>query len=232
MTTGHWTKGSGYFAAGDFASAVECHKKAIKAAPDPVFACGARLLLGITYVSDQQLEKADDMFEEVQRFSETHSIEFVGTVGRLFQGIISITRGHLNQGVTTVQDLLIEWTDNGNRYRLATGEHLLGKIYLQMVMGSESRSFSFIARNIGFLVKNVPFADRKAEAHFNRAIEVAHKIDAQSLLGQVKLDLGLLHHAKKRPEQARQCISEAIELFEDCQAGGFLERARNTLSTL
>jgi tetratricopeptide (TPR) repeat protein len=96
----------------------------------------------------------------------------------------------------------------------------------------KSRSFSFIARNIGFLVKNVPFADRKAEAHFKRAIEVARAIGAKSLLGQVKFDLGLLHHAKKRPEQARQCIHEAILLFEECRAEAFAERAKNALSDL
>jgi len=232
MTTGHWTRGSGYFAAGDFESAIECHDKAILAAPDPVFACGAKLLLGMTYVSNRQLEEADNMFEEVQRFSETHSIEFVGAVGRLFQGIISITRGHLSQGVATVEDLLVDWTENGNKYRYATAENLLGKVYLQIVMGSETRSFSFIARNIGFLVKNVPFADRKAEAHFNRSINVAKEIGAKSLLGQARFDLGLLHHAKHRPDQARQCMHEAIQLFEECQAEGFLEKARETLSNL
>ena len=232
MTTGHWTVGCGYLAAGNFSSAIECHKKAIKAAPDPAFSCGAKLLLGMTYVSNHQLEDADNMFEEVQRFSESYGIEFVGTVGRLFQGIISITRGNLQQGVTTVEDLLRVWIENGSQYRYLTGQHLLGKVYLQIVQGAEPKSLSFLAKNIAFLVRNVPFADKKAEAHFNRAIGVAEEIGAKSILGQAKLDLGMLHLAKKRTGQARECIREAIELFEVCEAEGFLKQAKEALSSL
>ena len=57
-------------------------------------------------------------------------------------------------------------------------------------------------------------------------------VGAKSLLGQVKFDLGLLHHAKKRRDLARPYISEAIQLFEECRADGFLEKARATLSNL
>ena len=48
-------------------------------------------------------------------------------------------------------------------------------------------------QNIGFfLVKNVPFATKKAEAHFHKAIELSKEIGARGYLGQTYLSLGLL----------------------------------------
>jgi tetratricopeptide (TPR) repeat protein len=224
--------GSGYYAAGDLPLAIECYKRAIQIAPDPVFANGARLLLGMTYVASGQLQEAEDMFAEVMRFSEIFGAEFIGTAGQLFQGIISITRGNLRQGVRTVEDLLGIWLENGSRYRYAIGKYMLGKLYLQIVQGAGPKSVSFLAKNIGFLVKNVPFADKKAEAHFNKTIEVAKEIGAKGVMGQAKLDLGMLHKAKGRTDQARECVSSAVQLFEQCEAEVYLKQAKEALASL
>ncbi|MGM0663145.1 MAG: adenylate/guanylate cyclase domain-containing protein [Thermodesulfobacteriota bacterium] len=232
MTTGYWTIGSGHFAAGNFASAIDYHSKAVQIAPDPVFSCGAKLLLGITYIANRQLEEAERLFEEVEQFSQTYGIEFVGTVGRLFQGIIYITRGKLQQGVAMVENLLQLWIINGSKYRYATGEQFLGKIYLNMLQRSEAKNISFLVKNVAFLIKNAPFAERKAELHYNKAIDTAKEIGAKSILGQVKMDLGILHMSKKRTQKAKECIVEAMEVFEVCEAEGFLNQAKELLTHL
>jgi tetratricopeptide (TPR) repeat protein len=89
-----------------------------------------------------------------------------------------------------------------------------------------------MAKNIGFLIKNVPFASKKAEEHFNRAIGVAKEIGAKGMLGTAYLDLGLLHKSKKRIEEAKRCISEAIQLFEQCEMEEFLKQAKEALASL
>ena len=48
----------------------------------------------------------------------------------------------------------------------------LGNVYLRIVRGQGSLPLSLLAKNVGFLVKNVPLAAKKAESHFNKAIEV------------------------------------------------------------
>ncbi len=65
-----------------------------------------------------------------------------------------------------------------------------------------------MAKNVGFLVKNVPFAGKKAEEHFNKAIEVFEEIGAKGFLATAYRDLGLLYKARKITDQARQCISQ------------------------
>ena len=111
-------------------------------------------------------------------------------------------------------------------------EHVMGKVYLQIVQGEGPKSLSFLAKNIGFLMKNIPFASQKAEAHFNKAIEAAKEIGAKGILGQAYLNLCLLHRAKRRKDQARECISEAIQIFEECEAETYVKQAKEALASL
>ena len=111
-------------------------------------------------------------------------------------------------------------------------EYILGKIYLQIAVGENLPSFSILARNIGFMVKNVPAAGKKAEYHFKRTIEVAKKVGAKSWIAMSYYDLGLLHKAKKRNDRAIECISKAIQIFRECEAEIYLKQAREALASL
>ncbi len=52
------------------------------------------------------------------------------------------------------------------------------------------------------------------------------------MLGQAYLDLGFLHKIKKRTDQAKECISEAIKIFEQTEAESFLKQAKEALVSL
>jgi tetratricopeptide (TPR) repeat protein len=109
---------------------------------------------------------------------------------------------------------------------------MLGNIYLQIATGAGPKTFTFLAKNMAFLIKSFPSASEKAESHLNKAITTANEIGAKLVLGQAYHDLGLLHKAKKRSEKAKECISEAIQIFEQCKAEGYLKEAKEALTTL
>jgi hypothetical protein len=44
--------------------------------------------------------------------------------------------------------------------------------------------------------------------------------------------MGLFYKAKKRTGQARECISKAIQVFEECEAEVYLAQAKNALESL
>jgi hypothetical protein len=67
---------------------------------------------------------------------------------------------------------------------------------------------------------------------FQNGERLAQEIGAKGLLGQVKLELGLLHKIKGRTDEARKCISDAVRLFEECEADVFLKQAREELASL
>ena len=96
----------------------------------------------------------------------------------------------------------------------------------------EKPSMSFMTKNAGFLTKNIPFASKKAEGYFNNAIESAKRSGAKGLQGMAYLGLGLLYKAKKRNVKAKKCISDAIKIFEECDAHVYLEQAKEALTSL
>ena len=77
-----------------------------------------------------------------------------------------------------------------------------------------------------------PFFAWSAEDHFKRSIEVAKEVGAKGWMAVSYLDLGLLHKAKKRTDQAKECFSKAIGLFEQCEATVYLKQAKEALASL
>jgi tetratricopeptide (TPR) repeat protein len=51
-------------------------------------------------------------------------------------------------------------------------------------------------------------------------------------MGMAYLDLGLLYRMKGKTEQAKKCISEAIQIFEQTEAQGFLKQAKEALASI
>ena len=101
-----------------------------------------------------------------------------------------------------------------------------------MVQRTAPKDFEVIFKNLGFLIKTIPFAAKKAERHFQTAIQTAEEIGAKGLLGQSYLGLGLLCKNKKKNDEARHYISNAIKIFEECEAYALLEQAREELESL
>ncbi|UCF85934.1 MAG: tetratricopeptide repeat protein, partial [Desulfobacteraceae bacterium] len=113
----------------------------------------------------------------------------------------------------------------------ALSEFILGLVYTQFITGP-SPGLSNLAKNFGFMVKNAPFADRKAEEHFNKAIALFREMGANGELGEALLGLGRLCKAKKRNEKARECFKEAVHLFQECDAHIYLKQAKEALASL
>jgi len=101
-----------------------------------------------------------------------------------------------------------------------------------MLQGSGKKSFSFIAKNIYFLVRTLPLAARKAEEYLAEAIRISKMIGAKVILAQALMDFGYLCKIQSRRDEAIRCFSESVELFEKCEASVYLKKARDVLSSI
>jgi tetratricopeptide (TPR) repeat protein len=232
MVMGHFIIGLSYFVDGDFLSAIEVCKKGVQTAVDPFYSQFPRFLLGGSYAQNGQYQEAKEALEEVASFSRNFGCELLGTPTNAMLGIQSIAMGQMSQGLSIVEQALRTMLESQRRCWYSAIEYSLGRVYLRIVNKSAPVTLSTMAKNIGFILKNVPSAGVKAEKHFKKAIQVAKEIGAKGILAQACLDLGLLHKAKGRLEQARECISEAIQVFEQTEAEGFLKRAKEALASL
>ncbi|MFC1882428.1 AAA family ATPase [Thermodesulfobacteriota bacterium] len=232
LTMGHMMLGGANNLIGNHLKVIVCFKKACEVTADTMYEISAKTNLGFAYILNDQIDLAEPHLREVVDFSKEYEFDFTGMPGQLFLGTAIIAKGNINKGFKMIDKAHQSFIREGRKYYIALTEYILGKIYSQIVEGSSSISPLSIARNIGFLVKNVPFADKKAAAHFNKAIEIAKEIGARSISGPAYLDWGLLHKAKKRKDQARECISKAIELFEQFEADVYLKQANEALESL
>jgi tetratricopeptide (TPR) repeat protein len=230
---GHLVLGWSFQVAGDHDRAIECFKKSIQVSFEPFSQYTAKTMLGLSYVSTGRFHEAESIYEDVIKFTEEFAYELAGTTSQAFMGIVMITKGDVARGINICESLIRQLLENGNRYKYAGVNHLLGRVYSQIAQGGGGeKSLSFFLKNIGFLVKTVPFAARKAEGYFHKAIDTAKEIGAKSILGQAYLDLGRLHKAKGRLADARTCISQAVQSFEECEADVYLQQAREALASL
>lgn len=70
-----------------------------------------------------------------------------------------------------------------------------------------------LSRNMGFLIRNLFFAKKKAETHFKQVIEVGKRIGATGLMSQTYFDLGQLYEPKAelgRPGNASRRLSNFL----------------------
>jgi len=232
LTCGLIGKGGGYFMDGDFLSAIKYAKQALEVSAEPGYTHGFRMFLAMYYIGNKQFREAKDPLQEVIAHSEKFGYEFFGTPAKMYLGIVLMSEGHMDQGLKMIEGAQRLCLKNGRRFFYAQSEYLLGNIYLQMVEKSTPVKLTTMVRNIGFLAKNIPFAAKKAESHFNKAIEASREIGAKGMMGMSCLDLGTLHSIKGEKDQARECLSSAIELFEQCKNEMYLKQVREALASL
>jgi tetratricopeptide (TPR) repeat protein len=178
-----------------------------------------------------QFQEAEDILQSVLNFCEERAIEELSELAYISLAPTLIAKGQMKQGLRMLEVRQQNLIRNQRRAVYALSEYVLGKAYSQ-IAARPTPAFSIMAKNLGFLVRNVPFAGKKAEEHFNKAIEVAKEIGAKAVLGSSYLDLGSLYKARKRTDQARECILEAINIFQECEAEIYLEKAKKELASL
>ena len=164
-------------------------------------------------------------------FCEPRAIGLFSVMSYLLLAPVLIAKGHMQQGLKMLQEARLTLHGNQRRYWHAVSENILGKVYSQITTGPKP-AFSVLAKNIGFLVRNVPFAGKKAEEHLQGAIDLSKEIDAKGLIGRAYLDLGLFYKARKKNQQARECIAEAIKIFKEIGADVFLKQAKAEMEGL
>jgi class 3 adenylate cyclase/tetratricopeptide (TPR) repeat protein len=232
MVMGHWSIGFSHLVAGDFPSATESFKSAVQISADPFYSQTPRSLLGGSLAFGGQFQEAEDALKEVVAYSEKFGAEIIGTAAHMYLGMVSIAKGHMSQGLKMLEEVSQACLENHRRGFYALTEYVLGKVYLQIVEAAAPISLSMMAKNIGFMAKNVPFASKKAEDHFHKAIDVAKEIGAKGTLGMAYLDLGVLYRKKGKKDKAQECISMAIQFFEQCEAEVYLRGAKQALEDL
>ena len=232
LTGGNGMIGIAYFMDGNFLLAIEYLQNAVNLSEDPVYSQAFKAALGLSYMLNSQFHEAETTLQENADFCKKFGYEIYGSFAELGLSINLIVKGQISEGFSQLMACQRVRVNNERKYYCTMAEHILGKLYSQIALGEGDIKPFDMVKNIGFLIKNVPLARKKAESHFYKAIELAKEIGAMGLWGQAYLDLGILYKEKKHPIKAKECISEAIKIFEKCDSELFLKQAREVLDSL
>ena len=232
QTMGLWTSGLGYALEGNFGKGIKYLKLAVETAADPFYTEYPRKFLGLCYVSANQWEQAEESLKKTMAFGKEFGSGGEEIWAQILLGVVYVANGKMHEGLNLIEQVRQSLLNDNLVFFSNLAELALGKVYLQMVEKSLSMSLSKVSKNLGFLIKTLPFAGRKAEAHLLRAVENAKKYGSKSFMGQAYLDLGCLYKAQKKFDKATEFFSEAIQIFEKCEMDGYLKQAREALTSL
>lgn len=232
LTVGYAVLGSAYQMDNDLIKSIEFFEKAIQVGVEPFYVEYIRLNLAVEYIRNDQIAEAENALNCVIAFGKKSGAGIVEIPAQIYSGAVLIAKGEMDAGFKILREGKVRLFKDGNMINYLQCEYILAKIFSQIAGRTKPINLSTITQNIGFMVKNVPFAAKKAEAHFKKVIENAQKIGAKAFLGSAYMDLGLLHKSRKRKEQAHKYICEAIKIFEQCEAEICLKQANDALESL
>jgi tetratricopeptide (TPR) repeat protein len=219
-------------AAGDYTRSIKEIEKAILLTKDTIVLYHSKLMLGISCLLFGRFQEAEDNLNAILLMTQHIESWVRKPISEIFLNAALAARGDLSRSIKNLHRLQSHFLENGQKVSFVFGEYILGKIYFQMIQNKAPKDFRVITKNIGFLIKTIPFAAKKAEYHYQSAIQTAEETGAKGVLGQSCLDLGLLYKIKKRNDEARKYISKAVKIFEECGAYAFLEQARGSFESL
>ena len=109
----------------------------------------------------------------------------------------------------------------------------MAEIYLKMAMRTQALDFRIFIKNLIFIITELPFARRRAEAHLNKIIQVGQEIKSQGFLhGQALFNMGLLLRLKGNKASAMAYFNEALQIFQRCSSVTYLKRCQEALDSV
>jgi tetratricopeptide (TPR) repeat protein len=216
---------------GDISASLRSAEKSIEASEDPSYIHFGRCSMGIASLFAGDFVKVEEVLKPVVYYTKKGGCHVFLSWACLFLGPALIGQGRMSEGLKVLEEANEMIHESEKRVCEPVYEYALGKVFSLIATGPKP-SLSVMAKNIGFLAKNVPFASRKAMEHLSRAIEVSKSLGMNSVLCQGYMDLGLFHKWKNENEQAKECLKAAIEILEKSGPSPNLEQAKEALASL
>lgn len=232
LAYGHLLGAGAPLIVGDYKGTLEWHKKTIELTVHPLIYTSTKAWQGFSLVLGGEFLEAEEALREALSFSEKYGFRYVKTISIGALGVVLIAKGEMARGMKMLNEATQSCLANERRAMYAQFKYILGMVYFQMACGPERVAIPVFLKNLTFLLKNLPFAASTAEAHLTEAVDVAREIGAESVLATSYLGLGLLHKAKKRKKLARECLDQAVRLFEKVDAHIYLRQARDARANL
>ncbi len=130
-------------------------------------------------------------------------------------GAVMVLAGEMKKGVKHIHDASKYWASLGNYTQPTVGHYYLADIYLRMCTGTVRPGLRVILKNLWFLVRTLPVAEKKARFHLQVSENKAREYNMPGILARALYGLGLLAQKKKQFDVARSYFGEALKVAEE-----------------
>jgi class 3 adenylate cyclase/tetratricopeptide (TPR) repeat protein len=179
---GHICTSYGHYSAGDFAKAVEWSQKAVELSNDPIFSVWPKLVLANFFIQTGKFQEADEILREIIPFCQHLGMYYIVDWAQSLYGAALMAGGQYSRGMKMITEAARAFTEDGRFVSLYFLEFALAEIYLLMASQRPRLGFWTIIKNLGFILKEVPFARHKAETYLRRIIQVGQEIGATGFM--------------------------------------------------
>ncbi|MEE4113130.1 MAG: hypothetical protein V2I40_09970, partial [Desulfobacteraceae bacterium] len=225
MVMGHCCHGWSHLIAGDMARATGSFEEAVRVSADPWYAQFPILALCYGRISNGQFGSALKLLNQLMAFSDAHGAEFVGEPARFFFSLIAIQQGDVEAGIARMEQLLEKWGTAGCRLRYLNCGFVMAQVYAKLIGMTDQTPDRKAADRSAALYQ-------KALWWYRTCIDTAQALGTTAMQGRAFLELGDLYLTVDNPDDAQGAYQKSIALFEQSDAGMYLQHAREKLEKL
>jgi tetratricopeptide (TPR) repeat protein len=200
-----------------FEEAIERTEEALRLSPDLLDRLTAQGIKGVALVLRDQGQEGRAIFHELREVrQEMVAGEYLFPLASfdIPYGVTLVLTGQIAAGVRWIEETMQRCGALGTVTQYAWGHLCLGEIYLQMALGQAKLPLRLLLQNLGFILRTLPRAARKAQYHLDEAIRRARALEMPGILARALLDLSMLSQARKRVAEARVALEEARDITE------------------
>ncbi len=230
LVMGHCIAGAANFYKGEFAAAIKDQTHATNIAKDPFYKQFPKIFLVPSYLYQDNHEEALMFARSYLDFSQENDIFDLNV--KCYFAVILIIRGEMAKGMDLINEQLAKANKSGEVAYILFTHFSLASLYLNLTMRSSLPPISMFIKNLGFIIKEMPGAAKKAEYHCNKTVELAEKYGYRKNEADAYFNLAQLYQVKKKKEKARKYLGKAIDIFTQCQASGDLKQAQELMEKL
>ncbi len=219
---GHICTSYAHYSAGDFATATEWSKKAIEISNDPLFTVWPQMVLASYYVQSEKFQEAEEILQEIIPFCRHLGMDYIVGHAQALHGAVLIATSQFSRGLKMIKAELMVLTHSGRLLTRYLVELCLAEIYFQIATRARPLDLWSAFKNLGFIVKEVPFARSKAIAYLTSVIRVGKEVGARSFAhGRALLNLGLLYQLNGKKLPARDYLAAAQIILAQCNSEAY-----------
>jgi class 3 adenylate cyclase/tetratricopeptide (TPR) repeat protein len=201
MVVGYICTSYGHYSAGDFAKAVEWSQKAIELSNDPLFSVWPKLVLANSLIQSEQYQMAAEILQEIIPFCRHLGMDYIVVWAQALYGAVLMAGGQYSRGMKMIVGGNRVCTESGRFLSLYFLDCSLAEVYFQMATHRQRIGFWTIFKNLDFILKEVPFARRKAEFYLRKIIQVGEEIGASGYMqDHATRNLEFLHKLSSKKE--------------------------------